>query len=293
MSTHSRLQNTILGQSAYGLNTHTPMVNLQIGGQMGPMPDLVGYVANSAYVRRNVICQLVAAPRGFNDLDKPAAWRQTLKSLVELHAMSIEGLNSTLNIEHVETAVGGAGEMQQDLANVTRERSRPVFTWNEKYGKPVKAFLEGWVQLLMMDPGSKGPGILAYNRRPSDLLPDYHGASMLFFEPDPTFTKVQEAWLCTNMRPDGQLTEVTGRRDLTQSGEALNYQITMTALTQTNAKVRDFAQSRLDAMSLNGMNPNFQNAFVNSIHPELQNSDNGFEEQLRRVATSGNTIITR
>lgn len=287
---HSRLQNTILGAQAYGLHAQAPMVNLEVGGQMGPMPDLVGYVANSAYVRRNIICQLIAAPRGFADLNKPAIWRQTLKSLVELHAMSIEGLNSTLNIEHVETAVGGAGEFQQDLSNVTRERSRPVFTWNEKYGKPVKAFLEGWVQMLMMDPATKGPGILAYNRRPADLLPDYHGATMLFFEPDPTYTKVQEAWLCTNMRPDGQLAEVTGRRDLTQAGEPLNYQITMTALTQTNAKVREFAQARLDAMSLNGMNPNFQNAFVNSVHPELANTSNGYQEQLRKVATSGNTM---
>lgn len=287
---NSRLQNTILGNRAYGQDSQTPMVNLQIGGQMGPMTDFVGYVSNSAYVRRNVICQLVAAPRGFRDLDNPEIWEQTLKSLVELHAKSIEGLVSTLTVEHVENAVGGAGEMQQDISNVTRSRSTPTFMWTEKYGQPVRAFLEGWVQMLIMDPITKYPGIISTGKRPSDLLPDYTGATMLFFEPDPTFTKVTKAWLCTNMRPNNQVAENTGRRDLTQAGESVDYSVEFTALTQVGNRVLAFAQERLNAMSLNGMNPNFQSAFVSTIDPYVRDTDNGYSEQLRKVATSGNTI---
>ena len=287
---NTRMQNTILGSRAYGQSSQAPMVNLQVGGQQGPMTDFVGYVANSSYVRRNMICQLVAAPRGFRDLSNPEIWEQTLKALVELHAKSIEGLASTLTISHVENAVGGAGEMQQDLSDVTRARSNPTFVWNEKYGQPVRAFLEGWAQMLMMDPGTKAPGIISTGRRPSDLLPDYTGATMLFFEPDPTFTKATKAWLCTNMRPNNQLAENTGRRDLTQAGESVDYTIEFTALTQVGARVLEFAQSRLDAMSLNGMNPNFQNAFVSTIDPYIRDTDNGYIEQMRRVATSGNTM---
>lgn len=288
---NTRLQNTILGaNSAYGRDTQAPMVNLQIGGQQGPMTDFTGYVPNSAYVRRNIIAQLVAAPRGFRDLDNPEIWEQTLKSLVELHVKSIEGLQSTLTVEHVENAVGGAGEMQQDISNVTRARSTPTFVWTEKYGQPIRAFLEGWVQMLIMDPTTKAPGIIASGKRPSDLLPDYTGATMLFFEPDPTFTKVTKAWLCTNMRPNNQVAENTGRRDLTQAGESVDYSVEFTALTQVGARVIAFAQERLDAMSLNGMNPNFQNAFVSSIDPYVRDTDNGYTEQLRKVATSGNTM---
>ncbi len=286
---NSRLQNTILGSRAYGAASSAPMVNLQPFGQMGPMTDFVGYVANSAYVRRNIICQLVAAPRGFRDLDNPEVWEQTLKSLVELHAKSIEGLQSTLTVEHVENAVGGAGEMQQDLSNVTRARSNPTFVWTEKYGQPVRNFLEGWVQMLLMDPITKAPGIIATGRRPDDLLPDYTGATMLFFEPDPTFTKVTKAWLCTNMRPNNQVAQNDGRRDLTQAGESLDYSVEFTALTQVGRRVDAFAQQRLSAMSLNGMNPNFQNAFVSSIDPYVRDTDNGYAEQLRKVAVSGNT----
>lgn len=287
---NTRMQNTILGNRAYGQASQAPMVNLQIGGQQGAMTDFVGYVANAAYVRRNIICQLVAAPRGFRDLDNPEIWEQTLKSLVELHAKSIEGLQSTLTVEHVENAVGGAGEMQQDVSNVTRARSTPTFVWTEKYGQPVRAFLEGWVQMLVMDPQTKAPGIIATGKRPSDLLPDYNGATMLFFEPDPTFTKVTKAWLCTNMRPTNQIAENTGRRDLTQGGEPIDYNVEFTALTQVGARVIEFAQARLNAMSLNGMNPNFQNAFVTEIDPYVRNTDNGYAEQLAKVATSGNTM---
>lgn len=287
---NTRLQNTILGSRAYGQDSQAPMVNLQIGGQQGAMTDFTGYVSNSAYVRRNIICQLVAAPRGFRDLQSPEIWEQTLKSLVELHAKSIEGLQSTLTVEHVENAVGGAGEMQQDLSNVTRARSTPTFVWTEKYGQPVRAFLEGWVQMLLMDPTTKAPGIIATGKRPPDLLPDYSGATMLFFEPDPTFTKVSKAWLCTNMRPNNQVAENTGRRDLTQGGESVDYSVEFTALTQVGSRVTAFAQQRLAAMSLNGMNPNFQNAFVSAIDPYVRDSDNGYAEQLRKVATSGNTM---
>ncbi|QVD49097.1 hypothetical protein LUCX_27 [Xanthomonas phage vB_XciM_LucasX] len=288
---NTRLQNAILGpNSAYAQATQAPMLNLEVGGQQGPMTDFTGYVSNSAYVRRNVICLLVAAPRGFRDLDNPEIWEQTLKSLVELHAKSIEGLNSTLTVEHVENAVGGAGEMQQDLSNVTRARSTPTFVWTEKYGQPVRAFLEGWVTQLMMDPITKGPAILSTGRRPSDLLPDYTGATMLFFEPDPTFTKVTKAWLCTNMRPTNQIAENTGRRDLTQAGESVDYTVEFTSLTQVGAKVTEFAQSRLDAMNLTGLNPNLQNAFVTAIDPYVSGADNGYTEQLSNEATSGNTM---
>ncbi|WJJ55194.1 virion structural protein [Xanthomonas phage RTH11] len=166
----------------------------------------------------------------------------------------------------------------------------PTFVWTEKYGQPVRNFLEGWVLMLMMDPITKAPGIIATGKRPSDLLPDYTGATMLFFEPDPTFTKVTKAWLCTNMRPNNQVAENTGRRDLTQGGESVDYSVEFTALTQVGRRVDEFAQARLNAMSLNGMNPNFQNAFVSAIDPYVRDTDNGYAEQLRKVATSGNTM---
>lgn len=280
----SRLKDTILGQKGYGQYAPAPLVDLRNGGQNGPMPDIAAYVSSSAYVRRNIIALLIEAPRGFQDLQDPTTYVETLKSLVELHPKSIEGLQSTLTVDFVENAVGGGGEMQEDIANVTRARSNPTFVWNEKYGKPVSRFFRSWITDIIMDPQTKFPTVVSRGaRRPSDLLPDYTGMTVLFFEPDPTHTKVVEAWLSTNMMPKTS-GDITGRRDLTQAGESVDYSIEFTALTQQGVGVVQFAQKLLDAMNLSGMNPNLQKAFIQQVSADVKAADKGYTETLSTEA---------
>lgn len=278
----ARLETAILGNTGYGQYAEAPMVNLVNGGQNGPMPDIGQYVSSSSYVRRNLIAILIEAPRGFQDLENPEAYVEALKALVELHPKSIEGLNATLTVEFQETPVGGAGEMQQDISNVTRARSNPTFVWTEKYGKPVSNLLRHWITGLIMDPATKYPTVVTRGIRqsnPADLLPDYTGMTVLFIEPDPTHTKVVEAWLCTNMMPNGS-GDITGRRDLTQGGETLDISIEFTALTQHGAGVVQFAQRQLDAMNLGGMNPNLQQAFVQQVSADVDRGRAGYVETL-------------
>jgi hypothetical protein len=282
----SRLKDTILGQKGYGLHAQAPVVDLRNGGQNGPMPDIGAYVSSSAYVRRNLIALLIEAPRGFQDLEDPATYIETLKALVELHPKSIEGLQSTLTVDFVENAVGGAGEMQEDIANVTRARSNPTFVWGEKYGKPVSQFLRSWITDIIMDPATKYPTVISRGiRKPQDLLPDYTGMTVLFFEPDPTHSKVMEAWLCTNMMPKTS-GDITGRRDLTQAGESIDYSVEFTALTQQGVGVKQFAQRLLDSMNLSGMNPNLQKAFIQQVSADVKAADKGYTETLASEATN-------
>lgn len=280
----SRLSDTILGKDGYGQYNQAPMVDLKHGAQNGPMTDFTSYVSNSNYVRRNVIALLIEAPRGFEDLQNPQMWYETLKALVELHPKSIEGLQSTLTVEHAENAVGGAGEMQEDVSNVTRARSNPTFVWTEKYGKPISYFLRGWITSLIMDPITKFPTVVSNGaRRPQDLLPDYNGMTVLFFEPDPTHSRVVEAWLCTNMQPKTS-GDITGRRDLTQGGETLDMSIEFTALTQHGYGVMQLAQRMLDAFNLSGMNPNLQQAFVQQVEANVSAAADGYTASLDREA---------
>lgn len=282
----SRLKETILGQEAYGAKTDAPMVDLSLtqAGQQGFMPDYEGYVSNAAYVKRNLVAVLIEAPRGFQDLPDPDKWVSTLKSLIELHSKSIEGLQNTLEASFAENPVGGAGEMQEDIANVTRSRSTPTHVWTEKYGMPVNAFFSGWITGLMMDPNTKVPTVVStMTASPGDLLPDYTGATVLYFEPDPTHTKVYKAWLSTNMHPKSA-GEVTGRRDLTTEGESVDYTIEFTALTQVGVGVNQFAQRILDDMNLSGVNPNLRPAFMNALHSDVSSAGNGYTEQLQRAA---------
>lgn len=283
----ARYKDSLMGESeAFNKDRNTPMVNIAKleSGQNGRATQFDGYVSNANYVRRNLIAILVEAPSGFQDLPNGDKWVATLKSLVELHAQSIEGLQSTLTAEFTETAVGGAGEMQEDISNVTRARSTPTFTWVEKYGKPINAFLGGWITNLLMDPITKVPNVVTINpTAPTDTLPDYTGATILFFEPDPTHTRVLEAWLSTNMHPK-TAGEVVGSKELTAGGETQSYSVEFTALTQHGAGVREFAQRYLDELNRSLVNPNLTPAFVQAIEADVKAAEAGYANQVDKMS---------
>lgn len=292
----ARLKDTILGTEAFGAQSQNPDGIVDISqlqsGQNGISTNFAGYVSNTAYVRRNLIAVLVEAPKGFQYLPNPERWVATLKSLIELHANSIEGLTSTLTVEHVEEAVGGAGEMQETLSNVTRERSTPTFNWTEKAGKPVNNFLTAWITMLMMDPETKIPSVMALaGEKPTDVLPDFNSMTVLFIEPDPTNTRVVDAWLSTNMQPKSA-GEVIGTRDLTVGGELTQYSVPFSALTQTGEGVRKLAQTYLAEMSKTGVNPNLSEAFVQGIEEDIKASDAGYADSVAAKAQQSLTTPT-
>lgn len=279
-------KHAILGERAYGLNkvNNRGMVDVshKWAGQNGYQTDFRGYVNNASYVKRNLICVLIAAPTGFQHLPSPGDWVSTLKALVEVQAQNIEGLNATITAEFTDTPVGGSGEMQQDIQDVKRERSVPSFTWIEKYGMPINAFLNGWITGLIMDPITKVPGVMSSTANlPQDLLPDYTGATMLFLEPDPTHSRVVKAWLCTNMHPKSA-GDVIGIRDITSGGDVLTYNIEFTALTQVGHGVDMLAQTYLSNMSLAGVNPNTKPAFTHlGVDTDVNSVDSGYSDQVK------------
>lgn len=273
----ARLSNALL-TNAFSLG-EAPMLDPQYGGQNGYAPNLTEWVSNQSYVRRNMICMLIESPRGFNYLQDPSFWHSALKAMVETHAKTIEGLNSEIKVTVAESPSGGGGEMQQDPTNVTRERSQPVFTFIEKYGRPFQTFIQEWIRSLIMDPESKVPDIATLSgERPGDLLADMYAATMLFFEPDPTHTKVAKAWLCCNMYPQGT-GPIIGKRDLTSEGETSEIQVEFTAVTQTGLGVRMFAQRMLDSINFTNANPYLRPAFVNRVSADVAAVGRGYKSQ--------------
>jgi phospholipase C len=143
-----------------------------------------------------------------------------------------------------------------------------------------------WITNLIMDPDSKVPGITTLgNGKVTDLLPDVYSMTVLFFEPDPTFTKVQRAWLIGNMYPTGAGDD-TGRRDKTQDGEQLILSITYTGIQQVGYAVNHFAQKILDSMNKTGTNPNQAPAFIDTISPDVAVSQFGYKEKLDEASRS-------
>lgn len=284
----SRLSRQILGQIGYGQESTNAKGMVDISqlqsGQNGYRPDLEGFTNNASYIKKNLLAVLVQAPRGFQHLPNPELWVGTLKALIELHPQSIEGIQSTLEVEYSQTPVGGAGEQQEDVANVTRSRTVPSFTFVEKYGKPINAFLSGWITNLLMDPETKVPNVMTRaGEKPTDLLPDYGSATVLFIEPDPTQTRVVHAWLSTNVMPK-TAGEVTARRDLTAAGETTTYTIEFTSMTQEGYGVNLFAQRYLDEMNMSAVNPNLKPAFVDQIEADVRGAESGYQDQLDRAS---------
>ena len=136
----SRLSDAIL-QGGYSRGLMSPMLDATYGGQNGYAPNLTEWVSQTHYVRKNLHCFLLEAPRGFDLLPEPQYWIRALKNMVEVHAKSIEGLNAGLSATFGETAVSGGGEIFEDTTNVTRERSNVTFGLTDLYGRPMQTFL--------------------------------------------------------------------------------------------------------------------------------------------------------
>lgn len=278
----ARLTEAILGQKAFGGHANQPMLDLTYGGQHGWAPNLTEWVSNQAYVRRNLVCVLLEAPRFFTLMPDPAKWVSTLKSLLELHCRSIEGFNAALTVDTDEHPVGGAGEMQQEVINVTRARTEPSFTFVEKYGRPIQTFIQHWIQYALMDPETKYALVGTLEKKPDDLLADWFSCSALFFEPDPTHRKVVQAWVTTNMFPK-ETGEIVGKRDLTSASEILNLTIPFTGISQYGLGVNLFAQKILDGININNANPYTRKSFIEAVSSDVAAATEGYKKNAEDV----------
>jgi hypothetical protein len=286
----ARITDAILTNSAYANYVNQPILDLSFGGQQGWAPNLNEWVSNQAYVRKNLFCVLLESPRFFILMPNPDKWVQALKSLVELHAKTIEGLNAGLTVEFDEHPVGGAGEMQQEITDSKRARSEPSFGFVEKYGMPINTFLQNWIIYGMMDPDTKFAmaGTLP-DTKPSDMLADWYSMTCLFIEPDPTHQRVVKAWVITNMMPksDG---EVIGKRDLTSASELSNLTIEFTGIAQYNLGTKVFAQNILDTINITNANPNLRPSFVQGIDALSGSATIGYKSEAENI---GSTAIVK
>jgi hypothetical protein len=284
----SRLTEALL-QGAYTRNIDKPMLDLKFGGQQGWAPNLTEWVSNQAYVSRPLICILVEAPRMFSILPEPDKWVASLKALFELHARSIQGLKATLEVETTEHPVGGGKEQQEEVVNVTRERSQPSFTFIEKYGRPIQTFLDYWIRYGLMDPETKFALLSTLGKTEvNDLLADWYSATCLFIEPDPLHKNVDKAWLVTNMFPKSTGT-IEAKRDLTSAQNILELEVEFTGLSQYGAGVNVFAQQVLNNINTLYADPFFRPSFADSISADVNAVNKGYKNWTEEV---GRTAVT-
>ena len=260
------------------------MLDLKYGGQFGWAPDLTQWVNNQAYVRKNVVCILLEAPGFFQWMPDSAKWVESLKALFELHAKTIEGLAGGLEVETETHPVGGAGELQEEVVNVTRARSNVTMTFTEKYGMPIQTVLYNWITYGLMDPDTKfALSATIAGVKPTDMLADMYSATCLFFEPDPTHTRVMKSWITTNLFPKGT-GEIEGKRDLAAGNEMSELSIEFGGISQFSLGTNIMAQKILDSINLANANPYLRPGFVQNRSADVQGATDGYADGIANLA---------
>lgn len=286
MGEYTRKADTLIDNTAYARGRYTTMLDLKNGGMNGNQPDWPSYISNTPYVRRNLILRVLATPKGFDLLPEPEKWHEALKALIELHPLSVTGFNRQLSVETRETPYGGAGEMQDSVSNVTRSRVEPVVNYVEKYGRPIGTFYERWAIELFMDPNTKAPNVATRVTDKSqliDLLPDFTSATIIAFEPDPTFTKIDKAWLVADFKPKGDLAPMEGQRNIHEGGELSEFAINFSGIAQVGEGVDALAQAILDNMTRANTSPLKQPPLADALSGDVEGL-NGYMEELDEIA---------
>ncbi len=281
-----RLEKAVLDKNFAGGDES--LLDLRYGSQQGYIPHLGlkdggksyrEWINNTAYVKRNIIPFVLQVPKFFDLLPNKKDLKETFISLIETHAETIDGLQSTVTIETDEHIVGAAGEMQEEVVKAVRARSTLSFTFREKAGKPINRFLDFIIRYGQMDPDTQRPLVTKLETYKNGNFGIYtseqYSSTILFIEPDFAHKKVVEAWLCTNVFPKSA-GEITGKRDLSAAGEMVVYSIEMASITMTNAAVRILAQDRLDNLSVLNTDPDELPLFVDKDNLESAVTDNKY-----------------
>lgn len=286
----SRLADAI-ASGGYANNNFAPMLDMAFGGNGGWSPNVTEFISNQAYVSRPIIPILLEVPKLFTVLPESYKYIAALKTMFELRAKTWDGFNSSIKVDFDEHPVGGAGEKHQEVVNATREQTIPKWSGVELYGRPIQNLMEIWIRYGMMDPDTKFAlaGTLA-SVNIEDLLADWNTASCLFIEPDPLHKKVNKAWLCVNMMPDGT-GPIEGKRDLTSGQEILNLDFTFTAITQQGLGVRVLAQQILDSIRSNYADPSMYPAAVQGVSPDVEAITRGYKQWIENVGNSAVSSI--
>lgn len=258
------------------------MLNLAHGGQWGEQIRPEALVNSTLYVRQNIIGVLLESPYGFDYAKNPSAYHRSLKAIMELHSREISGLNSTLNVDVVQQDSSGAGEQISAVSDVKREVSTPTHSMVELYNKPITTFWNSFITDYMLDPETKMPNILVYaTTRPTDMLMDFNSFTMLYWEPDPTYSFPIHAWLCRNMMPNGSGPQIQGSSNRTAAKEDLVIEMTFTAHTEQNAGVMQLAASLMAKMKSSASTPYQRPAGYDDVSPKVRAiSDTGYLENM-------------
>ncbi len=249
-------------QNLGGTIKGTALLDLTKGGVNGNIPvigkigtdgkNFEAWVSNHAYVSQDVIAVVLKTPMFFDFLPNPEKWKMTWKSLFEVHAMSITGLNSGLTVETEEEELGGTGEFQESIKDTKKARTTITLEVKEKMNKSVQKYIDYVIRYGQKDYITKKPLVSDFiddiNAIAGGYTPDYYTGTVLFIEPDITRKGVVDAWFSTQIFFKGN-GDRTGKRQLAGGGEGLTLSLSLASITLSTDKVFDLAEQLLPTLT--------------------------------------------
>lgn len=187
----------------------TPTLDLSKGGQFGYKPNYREWLNNQAYVRRNARVILLSAPKMFYNLTSPEKWIGALKALLEVHPKSVTGFDFGLTLNTATHEVGAGGQLQHEPVKTVRADSSPSFIYQSKVGRPEQRLFDTWIRMIL-DPNTTYSSALYWNDiggssrtsvNDGTFFADQYAATILVFEPNQSFSKVEKACIVHNFFP--------------------------------------------------------------------------------------------
>lgn len=271
-----------------------PMLDLTFGGHGGFVPHIGGLdvngnnfeeiLASSAYIKQPLIPVLLAFPDYMNKLpENSTSIKYMFKAIVEKAYNSFTGFNGKISVITEEHQIGNSQEMYEEVMDVQRARSQISYNFTEKAGKPIQRVLNHLIFNAMMHPDTKVPLIRNYLSQ-EDLqslyLPNMYRFCAIYIEPDRTFTKCVDAFLCVNcfFKDSG---DRDGGRDLKNRTKLVEYDIELASVTMNNDSTIALGQKILNSMSIHSQLPEDVIAMpITGIDPEVNEVKSGYAEDL-------------
>lgn len=267
-----------------------PAVDLSKGGQNGAMMAHHEIAHSAGYAKQRVIPVVMTLPQGIRFLPNAPQVRATLKALLETQAMRIEGLNQTEEIEWDEKPVGNSGEMFETAVRNARQRSNVSYVWGERKNQSIGTFVRWLNRMLVMDADLGVPGIVAldsYRQAGSPkILPSMQSCTMMFVEPDETYTQPVHVWLQTNFMFKGH-GEIIGVRETHYTSEVPEISVECTGTGMPPGETLNrLGKAYLDSLQLNNLRPTESKPFVNGVSAEVDAASGGFRDKMESVVDS-------
>ena len=254
------MMNEISSDASYA---DMPTIDIHKGGQWGLLPRIGGinneaaiheWMSEQAYQKRDVIPIVLQVPRMFDLLPNSKDWKTAVKAMMEIHAKTIDGLNSSLTVDTNEHELGLSGASFKEVADVKREATSVSITVEERLGTPFEILLDTWIRYGLMDPDLKAPlitRIVSADNLPKAWTADWKTMTVLFIEPDSLYRRAVRAWLVSNLFPESN-PDITGKKDKNSGRELkeISLELGGFAVPSTNKRVRQLAQSVLTNLAL-------------------------------------------